>query len=60
MMKKIERNEFFLNWILADLRQEILFIPKMVKDNSHILSRPEASLYFEYKNRYPPFVEVIV
>lgn len=60
MMKKIERNEFFLNWILADLRQEILFIPKMVKDNSRTLSRPEASLYFEYKNRYPTFVEVIV
>ena len=60
MMKKIERNEFFLNWIVADLRQKILFIPKTVKDNSHRLSRPEASLYFEYKNRYPTFVEVIV
>lgn len=60
MMKKIERNEFFLNWILADIRQEILFIPKMVKDNSRTLSRPEAKLYFEYKNRYPNFAEVIV
>lgn len=60
MMKKIERNQLYLNWILADLRQEILFIPQMVKDNSRILSRPEASLYFEYKNRYPTFAEVIV
>ena len=60
MTKKIEKNQLYLNWILADLRREILFIPQMVKENAHILSRPEASLYFEYKNRYPTFVEVII
>ena len=60
MMKKVERNEFFLNWILADLKHEILYIPRMVKDNAHILSRPEAKLYFEYKNRYRNFAEVMV
>ena len=60
MMKKIEKNELFLCWILADIRQKILFIPKEVKEKSRILSRGEAALYFEYKNRYPNFTEVIV
>ena len=60
MMKKVERNELRLCWILADLQKRILFIPKGVKENSKILSRGEASLYFEYKNRYPDFTEVII
>ena len=60
MMKRIERNELYLNWILADIHKKVLFIPKRVKDYSRTLSRPEASLYFEYKNRYPNFTEVIV
>ena len=60
MMKKVTNNKLHLCWILADVRQEILFIPKEVKENSRILSRGEASLYFEYKNRYPTFTEVIV
>ena len=60
MMKKVTDNRLHLCWILADIRQEILFIPKEVKENSRILSRGEASLYFEYKNRYPTFTEVIV
>ena len=60
MKKKIERNELVLCWILADLRKEILFIPKWVKENSRMLNRAEANLYFEYKNRYPEFAEVIV
>lgn len=60
MMKKVERNELFLIWIHADLNKKVLFIPRMVKDNSRTLSRPEAKLYFEYKNRYPNFAEVIV
>ena len=60
MMKEIKKNELFLIWILADIRQEILFIPKMVKENSRKLNRGEASLYFEYKNRYPNFTEVVV
>ena len=60
MMKKVERNELRLCWILADLQKRVLFIPMEVKKNSRILSRGEASLYFEYKNRYPDFTEVIV
>lgn len=60
MKKKVERNELHLCWILADLKKRVLFIPKLVKDNSRILSRGEATLYFEYKNRYPDFAEVIV
>ena len=60
MMKKIVDNRLHLCWILADVRQEILFIPKEVKENSRILSRAEATLYFEYKKRYPTFTEVIV
>ena len=60
MMKKVVDNKLHLCWILADVRQKILFIPKEVKENSRILSRAEASLYFEYKNHYPDFTEVIV
>jgi hypothetical protein len=60
MKKKVKRNELHLCWILADLKKRVLFIPKLVKDNSRILSRGEAALYFEYKNRYPDFAEVIV
>ena len=59
-MKKMERNELFLSLIVADLRNEILFIPKRVKENARKLSSAEASLYFEFKNRYPEFAEVIV
>ena len=60
MMKRIERNEFRLCWILADRRQRVLFVPKTVKDNAGILGRGEASLYMKYKNRYPDFVGVII
>ena len=60
MMKKIERNEFRLCWILADHRQRVLFIPKMVKANASNLMCGEASLYFKYKNQYPDFAEVII
>ena len=60
MMKKVERNELRLCWILADLQKRVLFIPKGVKENSRVLGRGEATLYFEYKNRYPDFAEVIV
>ena len=57
MMKKVERNELRLCWILADLQKRVLCIPKGVKENSKILSRGEASLYFEYKNRYADCAE---
>ena len=60
MIKKVERNELHLCWILADLKKKVLFIPKLVMDNSHILSRGEAALYFEYKTRYPDFAEIII
>ena len=52
--------EMYLISILADLNNETLFIPKIVKDNSRNLASQEASLYFEYKNRYPSFSEVII
>ena len=60
MMKKIVDNRLHLNWIVADIRQKVLFIPKEVKEQSRILYRAEANLYFTYKNRYPNFTEVIV
>ena len=60
MMKKIEKNEMCLLWILADLRQRVLFIPQEVKEKSKILKTAHASLYLNYKNRYPEFKEVIV
>jgi hypothetical protein len=50
----------YLIYILADLNNETLFIPKMVKDNSWNLASQEAAMYFEYKNRYPSFSEVII
>ena len=59
-MKHNVSNEMYLVSILADLNNETLFIPKIVKDNSRNLASQEAVLYFEYKNRYPSFSEVII
>ena len=59
-MKHNVSNEMYLVSILADLNNETLFIPKIVKDNSRNLASQEAALYFEYKNRYPSFSEVII
>lgn len=60
MKKHNVSNELYLISILADLNNETLFIPKVVKENSRNLASQEASLYFEYKNRYPYFSEVII
>lgn len=60
MKKHNASNEMYLISILADLNNETLFIPKVVKENSRNLASQEASLYFEYKNRYPSFSEVII
>ena len=60
MKKHNVSNEMYLISILADLNNETLFIPKVVKENSRSLASQEASLYFEYKNRYPSFSEVII
>lgn len=60
MKKHNVSNEMYLISILADLNNETLFIPKIVKDNSRNLASQEAALYFEYKKRYPSFSEVII
>ena len=60
MKKHNVSNKMYLISILADLNNETLFIPKVVKENSRNLASQEASLYFEYKNRYPSFSEVII
>ena len=60
MKKHNVSNEMYLISILADLNNETLFIPKIVKDSSRNLASQEAALYFEYKNRYPSFSEVII
>lgn len=60
MKKHNVSNEMYLISILADLNNETLFIPKIVKDNSRNLASQEAALYFEYKNRYSSFAEIII
>lgn len=60
MMKHVKSNKLYTAWIVADLQRKILFIPKIVKDNSKNLSRGEATLYLTYKNCYPDFSEAIV
>lgn len=60
MKKHNVSNEMYLISILADLNNETLFIPKVVKEYSRNLASQEAALYFEYKNRYPSFSEVII
>lgn len=60
MKKEIKHNEVSVIWVLADIRQQILYVPKMVKAKSRVLGAGESRLYFEYKNRYPAFTEVIV
>ena len=59
-MNNISKNEKYVISILADLNHNILYIPKAVKYKSRNLTSPEASLYFEYKNRYPSFSEIII
>lgn len=60
MKKTIERNELRVIAIIADLNRSILFIPRAIKEKSRMLSSPEAQMYFDYKNRYPTFVEAII
>ena len=60
MKKHNVSNEMYLISILADLNNKTLFIPKIVKENSRNLASQVASLYFEYKNRYPSFSEIII
>ena len=60
MKKTIERNELHIIAIIADLNRNILFIPRAVKEKSRQFSSPEARMYFDYKNRYPSFVETII
>ena len=60
MQKTIERNELRVIAIFAGLNRNILFIPRAGKEKSRQLSSPEARMYFDYKNRYPSFVEAII
>ena len=60
MLKKVERNDLRMCWILADLQRRVLLIPRLVKENARKLSSHDAALYFEYKNRYPDFNEEII
>ena len=60
MLKKVERNDLRMCWILADLQRRVLLIPRLVKETARNLSRPDAALYFEYKNCYPDFNEEII
>ena len=60
MLKKVERNDLRMCWILADLQRRVLLIPRLVKENARNLSSHDAALYFEYKNRYPDFNEEII
>ena len=55
-----EMNGKYLISILADVSSNTLYIPKAIKEKSRYLSSPEATLYFEYKNRYPSFTETII
>lgn len=55
---KIGDNE--INIILADLNRSILFIPKNFINKINNLGTTEATLYRQYKNRYPNFKEEYV
>lgn len=46
-----EMNGKYLISILADVSNNTLYIPKAIKEKSRYLASPEATLYFEYKNR---------
>ena len=60
-MKNInEKNGKYLISILAVLNSNTLYIPKAIKEKSRYLASPEATLYFENKNRYPSFTETII
>lgn len=59
-MKNNQKNEKYVISIIADWAHETLYIPKAIKEKSHILTSPEAAMYFEYKNLYPTFSETII
>jgi hypothetical protein len=60
MKRKIEKTEFQLYWIVADLNREVLFVPKQLKAQTALLRGGAARLYFRYKNRYPTFREEVI
>lgn len=60
-MMKENNNELFAELlIVADLRNKKLRISKQVIRNLKKMGSYEAGMYFQYKNLYPDFEEVIV
>lgn len=52
-------DEKYLCLIFVNRLTKTLYVPKMIKDFSSQLAVPAATFYWEYKNKYPSFKEVI-
>ena len=57
---KVAANELRLIMVCADIKNKKLRVPKNVMKNAHILTRGEAILVNEYRNKYPDFEIVAV
>ena len=50
---KVAANELRLIMVCADIKNKKLRVPNNVMKNAHILTRGEAILVNEYRNKYP-------
>lgn len=53
--------ELFLTCnVIANLEEKKLLLPKRTVENLHNLTCCSTKMYFQYKNKYPDFEEVII
>ena len=59
-MKAKQENQKYLIFIIADVRNRKLLVPAFVMSRIHILKSGEASLFNEYKAKYPGFEVTVI
>lgn len=61
-MKKVKKgeNKLYMVFIVADIRNRNLLVPKSVMDRVHIIGSAEAGLFNQFRNCYPSFKVVTV
>jgi hypothetical protein len=59
-MKTRSENEKYLIFVVADIKNRKLLVPSFVMSRIHILKSGEASLFNEYKARYPGFEVTVI
>ena len=59
-MKRTKNELYKQLWIVADIHNQKLCITQRVIKNLKNIGSPEATMYFQYKHRYPNYEEVII